>query len=263
MSFKPYKSLRHAGYFEGIGGFSLGAHWAGIQTTYTCEINDFRHKWLNQLLPNATHERNIISATGACAEIFTGGFPCQDISQANTTGAKGIDGARSGLWHEFYRHICGFRPPYVVLENSPMLVHRGLATITAQFTAIGYNAEWQMLSKQSVGFSDERERLFVVAYPHQVGRYANLRVFNRKSFKACRQKILQADNVQSEFSRMGSLELRRETIARFLQSHDGLPPGLAREAIEAYGDSVCPQLAYLVMELIKRFDHERNRAFYC
>lgn len=37
--------LNHSGYFEGIGGFSLGASWAGIKTVYTCEIHPLRHQF--------------------------------------------------------------------------------------------------------------------------------------------------------------------------------------------------------------------------
>lgn len=50
--------MTHAGYFEGIGGFSLAAEWAGMKTIYTCEIEDFQNSWLTHYLPHATHERD-------------------------------------------------------------------------------------------------------------------------------------------------------------------------------------------------------------
>ncbi|MEB5150240.1 DNA cytosine methyltransferase, partial [Pseudomonas aeruginosa] len=78
--------MTHAGYFEGIGGFTVGATRAQVETIYTCELDDFCNDWLNYILPNATHERDIITATGSYADIFTAGFPCQDISRANTKG---------------------------------------------------------------------------------------------------------------------------------------------------------------------------------
>ena len=88
--------MTHAGYFEGIGGFSLAAEWLGIKTVYTCEIDEFRHNWLKQRFSNATHEKDIRQTDGHPADIFTGGFPCQDVSIANHRG-KGIDGNQSGL----------------------------------------------------------------------------------------------------------------------------------------------------------------------
>lgn len=57
--------------------------------------------------------------------VITGGFPCQDISQANPN-ANGLEGARSGLWGEMSRIICEIRPRNAFIENSPKLAIRGL-----------------------------------------------------------------------------------------------------------------------------------------
>jgi len=112
--------MTHAGYFEGIGGFSLAARWLGIETVYTCEIDDFRHNWLKQEFSNATHEKDIKETVGQAADIFTGGFPCQDISEANPAG-KGIEGERSGLWHELYRITARHRPDIYCSKTAPDL----------------------------------------------------------------------------------------------------------------------------------------------
>lgn len=60
-------------------------------------------------------------------DVISGGFPCQDISVAGKGG--GIKGERSGLWGEFARIIGEVRPRYVLVENSPMLVSRGLGRV--------------------------------------------------------------------------------------------------------------------------------------
>ena len=57
--------------------------------------------------------------------IISGGFPCQDISSAGK-GAGLNEGTRSGLWFEMARIISEIRPRYAFVENSPMLVSRGL-----------------------------------------------------------------------------------------------------------------------------------------
>ena len=171
--------MTHAGYFEGIGGFSLGAERAGIKTIYTCEFDEFRHNWLKHYLPHATHEKDINEAKGCYADIFTAGFPCQDISSANTRG-EGIHGKRSGLFFVFMEHVCSFRPRYVCLENSPNVISKGyLLDILRPFAEIGYNAEWQVISKHPFGYPDERRRFILVAYSSEERRKTSKRVFGR------------------------------------------------------------------------------------
>ena len=49
----------HIGLFEGIGGFSLAAKWAGFKTLATCEINPFGRKILNYYWKDAYHHSDI------------------------------------------------------------------------------------------------------------------------------------------------------------------------------------------------------------
>lgn len=242
--------MTHAGYFEGIGGFSLGASWADIETVYTCENNDFRSSWLQQFLPNATHEKDIRTAKGYPADIFTGGFPCQDISKANPKG-KGLAGKRSGLWFDWLTIIERYRPPYVVLENSPNLIHRGLRTILENLAAIGYNAEWQVISKRPFGYYDQRKRLILVAYRNKVRRYQSKQVFTKIAFSECTQALGKRLEIFNQLSRTHTVELRHELISRLLRSDAGLPEELAIQHIESYGDAICPHVALLIFELIK------------
>ena len=49
----------HIGLFEGIGGFSLAAKWAGWKTYATCEINPFGLQVLKYYWPGAYHHGDI------------------------------------------------------------------------------------------------------------------------------------------------------------------------------------------------------------
>lgn len=49
----------HIGLFEGIGGFSLAAEWAGWKTLVTCEINPFGQRVLKHYWPDAYHHGDI------------------------------------------------------------------------------------------------------------------------------------------------------------------------------------------------------------
>lgn len=101
-------------------------------------------------------------------DIVTGGFPCQDISVAGK--GVGIDGARSGLWKEMARIIGEVGPRFALVENSPMLVDRGLAVVLGDLAALGYDARWGVLGAGHVGAAHARERLWVVAHRHEDGR---------------------------------------------------------------------------------------------
>ncbi|WP_051398178.1 DNA cytosine methyltransferase [Runella limosa] len=247
--------MTHAGFFEGIGGFSLAAEECRIQTVYTCEIDDFRNTWISYRFKYAINDRDIRKTNGVYADIFTGGFPCQDISLANPNG-KGLEGARSGLWWEFYRIICIHRPRYVVLENSPNLVNLGLLDILRAFAQIGYNAEWEVISKRAIGYADERERIFIVAYPHQIRRNNGQQVFNKQYFKVCRKEIREKVHLQSKAFRIFDRDSLREAHAYAVSVDTGISAKLAQAEIEAYGDAVNPHVAELVLKMIQYFDQQ-------
>lgn len=97
----------------------------------------------------------------AC-DIITGGFPCQDISNAGKR--AGITGARSGLWGEMVRTIRMVRPKYVLVENVAALLNRGMGTVLGDLAAIGYDAEWDCLPAAAVGAPHCRDRAFIIAY---------------------------------------------------------------------------------------------------
>jgi DNA (cytosine-5)-methyltransferase 1 len=98
-------------------------------------------------------------------DLICGGFPCQDVSEANPRG-RGLDGERSGLWSEFARVLRLLRPRFALVENVGNLRSRGLARVLGDLAALGYDAEWSRLSACSLGFPHPRERLFIVAYSH-------------------------------------------------------------------------------------------------
>jgi DNA (cytosine-5)-methyltransferase 1 len=246
--------MTHAGYFEGIGGFSLAAEWLGIDTVYTCENDDFRHEWLKYRFKNAKHEKDIRETAGYPADIFTAGFPCQDVSGANSmpTGGKGLDGERSGLWHEMFRIVVAHRPDYLLVENSPRLVHRGLHTILRQLAAIGYDAEWFVTGKRELGFPDFRKRLFLVSYPMQK-RLDNTSVFNVRAYAESRKCYDGQKHIFREVSRMDSREGWEKTVADLCASDSGLSADVVKDEIMAYGDAVCPHVAFVVMHMIFQY----------
>ena len=94
-------------------------------------------------------------------EVVSGGFPCQDISQAGK--GAGIEGEKSSLWVEMARIVGEVRPRFVFVENSPALTARGLGRVLGDLAAMGYDAEWGVLGAWHVGAPHKRDRIWIVA----------------------------------------------------------------------------------------------------
>ncbi|WP_415873348.1 DNA cytosine methyltransferase [Burkholderia ubonensis] len=95
-------------------------------------------------------------------DVVAGGFPCQDISAAGT--GDGLDGERSGLWTEMARIIREVQPLGVEVENSPMLTSRGLGRVLGDLAAMGFDAEWGVLSAADTDAPHLRERIWIRGY---------------------------------------------------------------------------------------------------
>lgn len=105
--------------------------------------------------------------------LVSGGFPCQDISQAGRK--EGIQkGNRSGLWFEFARIISEVGPRLVFVENVSALALRGLDVVLGTLADLGFDAEWTTLSAAEMGAPHRRERLFILAHAPD-GRRRELR----------------------------------------------------------------------------------------
>ena len=160
--------------FSGIGGFALGAYWAGLRFNghYFSEVDKYATKLYNQRFPDAIGLGDITKIDGATLPtgdwIISGGFPCQDISVAGK--GAGLAGSRSGLWFEYARLIKEIQPRFVVIENVGALARRGLDSVLRSLAEIGYDAEWQDIRASDVGAPHRRERLWIVAYPMRDGR---------------------------------------------------------------------------------------------
>ena len=95
------------------------------------------------------------------AQVVSGGFPCQDISIAGK--GDGLDGERSGMWREMARVVSEVRPQFVFVENSPMLVTRGLERVLGDLTEMGYDCKWTVMGAADVGAPHQRDRIWIVA----------------------------------------------------------------------------------------------------
>ena len=161
--------MKHGSLFSGIGGIDLGFEMAGIETTWTCEIDDWANQLLQSRFPKANHYRDVQKIGKdnlESVDIISGGFPCQDISTAGK--GAGLDGKRSGLWFEMWRIICELRPRWVLIENVANLANKGGERVLHDLTKAGYDAEWQVISARDVGGRHLRKRLWIIAYRQDI-----------------------------------------------------------------------------------------------
>ena len=93
-------------------------------------------------------------------DVVSGGFPCQDISAAGK--GKGITGERSGLWSEMARIVGEVRPRFVWVENSPLLVRRGLGLVLSDLAKMGFSARWGIVGARHAGAPHRRDRIWLL-----------------------------------------------------------------------------------------------------
>jgi len=161
--------MKHLGLFEGIGGFSLAARWAGWETVAWCEWNEFGQRVLKHHFPEAEGFGDITKTDfkkyANKIDIVTGGFPCQPYSVAGKR--KGKEDERH-LWPEMLRAIREIRPPYVVGENVFGLINwnGGLVfdEVQTDLEAEGYEVFPYVLPACAVNAPHRRDRVWFVAY---------------------------------------------------------------------------------------------------
>jgi DNA (cytosine-5)-methyltransferase 1 len=175
--------------FHGIGGFALGAYWAGMKfkNHFCSDIEPYSQELYKLRFPDSIQLGDITKIDTEELKkygdnwIITGGFPCQDISIAGK--GEGIHGKRSGLWFEYWRIIRDLRPQFAIMENVGMLISRGLREVLGSLTEIGYNAEWQDIRASDMGAPHKRERLWIVAYSShdRLERKPSKKINNKKN----------------------------------------------------------------------------------
>ncbi len=168
--------MRFGSLFSGIGGIDLGLEWAGLECAWQVENDPYAVRVLEKHWPDVKRYgdiREVDFGRVEPVELLAGGFPCQDVSLVGR--GEGIKGARSGLWSEYVRAIRALRPRYVLVENVPGLLSRGMDAVLGELALCGYDAEWQSLPAAAFGAPHLRWRVFLVAYPRSEGRWQDAR----------------------------------------------------------------------------------------
>jgi DNA (cytosine-5)-methyltransferase 1 len=182
--------LTHASFFSGVGGLDLGLGRAGRRTVSFSEIDPYASAVLAERWPGVPNLGDIVELSGEPlgvigdegrvqdaairesdgrngwhdATLWTGGFPCQDLSVAGKR--SGLAGSRSGLAFAFLELVGRHRPRFVLLENVPGLLSshagRDMATLIGALVELGYGVGYRILDARYFGVPQRRRRVFIL-----------------------------------------------------------------------------------------------------
>jgi DNA (cytosine-5)-methyltransferase 1 len=231
--------------FHGIGGFALGAYWAGmkVEKHFSSDIDPYCIRLYKKRFPESIQLGDIRKIDTMELKqygkewVITAGFPCQDISIAGK--GDGIEGSRSGLWFEAWRIIRDLRPAFAIIENVSALSFSGLDRILGTLAEVGYDAEWQNISAAEMGAPHKRERIWVVAYPGCNG-------LQSVQMQSSGRKNVKTDEAESFFVPDWARGLG--AFRDFQGMDDGLPNRVERLA--GLGNSIVPQIACILFRRI-------------
>lgn len=159
--------------FCGCGGLSLGFEMAGFEVTLAIDnwedaLVTYRHNHgdtstLNADLLNLSPEKVEKDFNLRKVDVIVGGPPCQGFSIA---GKRIIDDDRNKLYKSFVRFVEYFKPSAFVMENVPNILSIGngavKAAILSDFSSLGYNVTYKILTASDYGVPQNRRRAIFV-----------------------------------------------------------------------------------------------------
>lgn len=231
--------------FSGIGALELGLECAGMTVVGQVEINEFCRLVLANHWPEVPRHDDVRtcgqwwgSEPRPPVHVVCGGFPCQPFS---TAGLRRGDVDERWGWPWMADAVRMVRPRYVVVENVAALLNdrRAFGMVLTDLAALGFDAEWGVLSACAVGAPHTRERLFIVAYPNDGHGAQGLGVEPHGSSSVSafdRQTRTWRDRVA------GALETSR--------ADDREVDGSAGRLVAAGGNAVVPQCSEFIGRLI-------------
>jgi DNA (cytosine-5)-methyltransferase 1 len=164
--------LRIVDVFAGCGGFSLGAHMAGMKTCLAVDVDPILSSSYSRNFPGVKLLRrnvrrissvDLMEHAGGRIDGIVGGPPCQGFSEI---GRRDIEDPRSLLIGDFFRLVKKVRPRFFVMENVRGLAFDGSRTILLDYlegldryyTVFGPS----ILEASAFGAATRRPRLFVI-----------------------------------------------------------------------------------------------------
>lgn len=161
--------------FCGCGGFSLGFSQAGFDVKMGIDIwsdalitykRNFEHSIvLNKDIREVTSEEILekLKIPKEKVDIIIGGPPCQGFS---ISGKRIENDPRNVLYKSFVRIVSSLKPKVFIMENVPGIVRlfngTVLDSVLDDFSELGYDVKYKILSSDNYGVPQQRKRVFFV-----------------------------------------------------------------------------------------------------
>jgi site-specific DNA-cytosine methylase len=154
--------------FSGVAGFTKGLE-RHCKTVAYAESDVACASILTDLMASSNIPRarifkdiTLVAKGDVSCDLMTAGFPCQDI--AGLGPGTGIKGLRSSLVYQIFRILKENSIPCVFLENSPMVVTRGIKEILAELEKLGMHCVWGIFYARDAGALHMRKRWYCLGF---------------------------------------------------------------------------------------------------
>lgn len=160
---------------------SMGSNWAS-KKTYVDSLYDGQEKrnkvkqsyMANYDIPEKDFHWNVAFLDGKQyadqIDLFVGGSPCQSFSLAGKQ--RGLEDTRGTLFYEYARLVNEIQPKVFIYENVKAVItnDNGKTWTKMQqiFKELGYDFSWTVLNAKDYGIPQNRERVFVVGFRHDL-----------------------------------------------------------------------------------------------
>ena len=158
-------------FFCGCGGFGLGFKQSGFRLVGAWDFDRYAVESYGHNVSPKVKQDDITKMNWdeiPHADVWTFGFPCQDISVAGPQKGMVKGETRSGLFYEIMRLLEEIeindhnRLPSIILAENVKAVYKYLPEIEKEYAARGYKMYTTLYNSKYWGVPQNRERYFIV-----------------------------------------------------------------------------------------------------
>ena len=165
-------------FFCGAGGMGLGFKQAGFQLAGAWDFDKYAVKSYSSNVSSRVKQADITRMSWdeiPYADVWTFGFPCQDISIAGKKNGMIKGKTRSGLFYEIMRLLEETEKnnrdhlPSIILAENVKAVKTYLPVIEKEYEARGYKMYAILYNSKYWGLPQQRDRFFVLGVHKSIG----------------------------------------------------------------------------------------------
>jgi DNA (cytosine-5)-methyltransferase 1 len=159
-------------FFCGAGGMGMGFKNAGFEIVGAWDFDKYAVQTYRHNVGDHVKQMSILDMTGADvpkADVWTFGFPCQDLSVAGKQAGMIKGQTRSGLFFEVMRLLAEVsdKPKIIMAENVKGL-KKYLPVLREEYENAGYKMYYTLFNSKFWGVPQNRERYFVVGVRNDI-----------------------------------------------------------------------------------------------